>query len=85
MSTPDESPAGEEQLSMKDPSRKLKIAIVMDRFIPSRGGESYFSWLAQELSDRGHEVHVFAWSAKELGNIPTGGYTWTLSKASNEK
>jgi len=32
----------------------------MDRFLPSRGGESYFSWLARELSKRGHEVHVFA-------------------------
>jgi UDP-glucose:(heptosyl)LPS alpha-1,3-glucosyltransferase len=39
---------------------KLKIAIVLDRFLPSRGGESYFSWLAQELSKRGHEVHIFS-------------------------
>jgi UDP-glucose:(heptosyl)LPS alpha-1,3-glucosyltransferase len=41
-------------------SPKLKIAIVMDRFLPARGGESYFSWLADELSKRGHDVHVFA-------------------------
>jgi len=40
--------------------KKLKIAIILDRFLPSRGGESYFSWLAQELSKRGHDVHVFA-------------------------
>ena len=41
-------------------SRKLKIAIVLDRYLPSRGGESYFAWLAKELSGRGHEVHIFA-------------------------
>ena len=40
--------------------RRLKIAIVLDRFLPSRGGESYFPWLAKELSRRGHEVHIFA-------------------------
>jgi UDP-glucose:(heptosyl)LPS alpha-1,3-glucosyltransferase len=41
-------------------SRKLKIAIVLDWFLPSKGGESYLVWLADELSRRGHEVHVFA-------------------------
>lgn len=41
-------------------SRKLKIAFVLDRYLPSRGGESYFSWLAKELVSRGHEVHIFA-------------------------
>ena len=40
-------------------SRKLKIAFILDKYLPSRGGESYFSWLAQELSRRGHEVHIF--------------------------
>jgi UDP-glucose:(heptosyl)LPS alpha-1,3-glucosyltransferase len=70
---------------MKDSFRKLKIAIVMDRFVPSRGGESYFSWLAQELSDRGHEVHVFAWSAKEVDSagvqihlVPVWGHPRSL-------
>ena len=43
-----------------DQSRKLKIAFILDRFLPARGGENYFSWLAKELSKRGHEVHVFA-------------------------
>lgn len=47
-------------MESNDHSRKLKIAIILDRFIPSRGGENYFSWLANELSKRGHEVHVFA-------------------------
>jgi UDP-glucose:(heptosyl)LPS alpha-1,3-glucosyltransferase len=41
-------------------SRKLKIAFILDRFLPSRGGENYFSWLAEELASRGHEVHIFA-------------------------
>jgi UDP-glucose:(heptosyl)LPS alpha-1,3-glucosyltransferase len=49
-----------------DLSRKLKIAIVLDRFLPSRGGENYFSWLAKELSRRGHEVHVFATKAENI-------------------
>lgn len=40
--------------------RRLKIALVLDRFIPSSGGQSYFSFLAQELARRGHEVYVFA-------------------------
>jgi UDP-glucose:(heptosyl)LPS alpha-1,3-glucosyltransferase len=39
--------------------RKLKIAFVLDWFMPSRGGESYIVWLVGELSKRGHEVHVF--------------------------
>lgn len=51
---------------MNDLSRKLKIAIVLDRFLPSRGGESYFSWLAQELSKRGHEVHIFSRVTEEM-------------------
>ena len=41
-------------------SRKLKVAIVLDWFLPSKGGESYLVWLADELSRRGHEVDVFA-------------------------
>jgi UDP-glucose:(heptosyl)LPS alpha-1,3-glucosyltransferase len=47
-------------MDVTDQSRKLKIAIILDRFLPARGGENYFSWLAKELSRRGHEVHVFA-------------------------
>ena len=47
-------------------SRKLKIAFVLDRYLPSRGGESYFSWLAKELASRGHEVHIFATIGEEI-------------------
>lgn len=47
-------------------SRKLKIAFVLDRYLPSRGGESYFSWLAKELVSRGHEVHIFATIAEKI-------------------
>jgi UDP-glucose:(heptosyl)LPS alpha-1,3-glucosyltransferase len=32
----------------------------MERYAPSRGGERYFAWLARELAERGHDVHVFA-------------------------
>ena len=39
---------------------KLSIAIQLDKFLPSRGGERYFSFLAEELTRRGHDVHVFA-------------------------
>lgn len=45
--------------------RKLKIAIVLNRFFPSSGGQSYFSFLARELSIRGHEVYVFAAEAEK--------------------
>ncbi len=55
-----------------DRSQKLRIAIVLNRFLPSRGGESYFSWLAQELSKEGHDVHIFARVAEES---PGRGYT----------
>jgi len=47
-------------------SRKLKIAFVLDRYLPSRGGEIYFSWLAKELVSRGHEVHIFATIAEKI-------------------
>jgi UDP-glucose:(heptosyl)LPS alpha-1,3-glucosyltransferase len=40
--------------------RPLKIAILLDKFLPSRGGERYFSFLCEELAKRGHEVHLFA-------------------------
>jgi len=40
--------------------RPLRIAFLFDKFLPSRGGERYFSFLCQELAKRGHEVHVFA-------------------------
>lgn len=45
--------------------RKLKIAIVLNRFVPSSGGVSYFSFLADELSKRGHEVYIFASEAEK--------------------
>jgi len=36
------------------------VAIVLEWFLPSTGGQSYFSGLIKELVKRGHEVHVFA-------------------------
>jgi UDP-glucose:(heptosyl)LPS alpha-1,3-glucosyltransferase len=73
-------------MEVNDHSRKLKIAIVLDRFLPSRGGESYFSWLAQELSERGHEVHVFSRVTEEtngkeyrIHHIPVWRYPRSLA------
>jgi UDP-glucose:(heptosyl)LPS alpha-1,3-glucosyltransferase len=51
-----------------DGPRKLRIAILLDRFTPSRGGENYFSWLAGALSEKGHEVHVFAMKVEKGAN-----------------
>ncbi|MGD0232159.1 MAG: glycosyltransferase family 4 protein, partial [Syntrophorhabdales bacterium] len=48
----------------------LKIAILLDKFLPSRGGERYFSFLSEELARRGHEVHVFATEAEKLDGLP---------------
>ncbi len=48
----------------------LKIAIVLDKFLPSRGGERYFSFLCTELAKRGHEVHVFATEAEQTTGLP---------------
>lgn len=66
-------------------SRKLKIAFILDRYLPSRGGESYFSWLAKELASRGHEVHIFATTAEiipgmeyQLHQIPVLKYPHSL-------
>jgi UDP-glucose:(heptosyl)LPS alpha-1,3-glucosyltransferase len=50
--------------------RPLKIAILLDKFLPSRGGERYFSFLARELAQRGHEVHLFATKLEETGALP---------------
>lgn len=58
-------------METKDSFQKLKIAFVLDRFLPSRGGESYFAWLADELSRAGHDVHVFAIKIEEN---PTAAY-----------
>ena len=38
----------------------MHIAILLDKFLPSRGGERYFGFLAEELAQRGHDVHLFA-------------------------
>jgi len=72
-------------METKDSSRKLKIAFVLDRFLPSRGGESYFAWLADELSRAGHDVHVFAMKIEEnpaatyqTHVIPVWGYPRSL-------
>lgn len=66
-------------------SRKLKIAFILDRYLPSRGGESYFSWLAKELASRGHEVHIFATTGEtipgmeyQLHQIPVLKYPHSL-------
>jgi UDP-glucose:(heptosyl)LPS alpha-1,3-glucosyltransferase len=56
-------------------SRPLKIAIVLDKFLPSRGGERYFSFLCEELAKRGHEVHVFAMEAEQTRGLPYGVHT----------
>jgi UDP-glucose:(heptosyl)LPS alpha-1,3-glucosyltransferase len=44
----------------RESEHKLKIAFVLDKFLPSRGGERYFLFLMDELLKRGHEVHVCA-------------------------
>ncbi len=53
-------------------ARKLSIAIMLDRFLPSRGGERYFNLLAEELARRGHDVHFFATKLEDGG--PKGPY-----------
>lgn len=48
----------------------MKIAILLDKFLPSRGGERYFSFLTKELAAKGHEVHVFATKTEETDKLP---------------
>jgi UDP-glucose:(heptosyl)LPS alpha-1,3-glucosyltransferase len=50
--------------------RPLKIAILLDKFLPSRGGERYFSFLCEELAKRGHDVHLFATEAEAVAGLP---------------
>lgn len=47
----------------------LKIAILLDRFAPSRGGERYFSLLAEGLAQKGHDVHIFASEVEKASDI----------------
>jgi UDP-glucose:(heptosyl)LPS alpha-1,3-glucosyltransferase len=54
----------------KSGERKLSIAILLDKFLPSRGGERYFTFLAEELTRRGHDVHVFATQVEESADAP---------------
>jgi UDP-glucose:(heptosyl)LPS alpha-1,3-glucosyltransferase len=49
-------------------NRPLKIAILLDKFLPSRGGERYFSFLCEELARRGHDVHLFATEAEAVAS-----------------
>ena len=51
--------------SDKDSPRKMRIAFVLEWFLPTRGGESYFAWLAGELSKMGHDVHIYAIEAEK--------------------
>ncbi len=50
-------------------ARPLRIAIVLDKFLPSRGGERYFTFLCEELAKRGHDVHVFATQAEQTTGL----------------
>ena len=52
-------------MSETSTQRKLNIAILLDKFLPTRGGERYFSFLAEELARRGHDVHLFASKIEE--------------------
>ncbi len=62
-----------------DPSqRRLRIAILLEWFLPSTGGQSYFSGLVKELVKRGHDVHVFATEIEEASGQ---GYTIHLIPA----
>jgi UDP-glucose:(heptosyl)LPS alpha-1,3-glucosyltransferase len=54
-----------EDMEIQKSNRKLKVAFVLDRFLPSRGGERYFEGLANELSRAGHDVHFFAMAAEK--------------------
>lgn len=51
-------------------NRPLKIAILLDKFLPSRGGERYFSFLCEELAKRGHQVHLFATETEAVAGLP---------------
>ena len=57
-------------MAAQDKGRPLRIAILLDKFLPSRGGERYFSWLAEALARQGHEVHLFATEVEERADLP---------------
>lgn len=69
----------------QDKAGKLSVAFVFDRYHPDGRGEGYFSWLIEELSKRGHDVHVFAAMAKretakkyQLHRVPVFKYPRSL-------
>jgi UDP-glucose:(heptosyl)LPS alpha-1,3-glucosyltransferase len=50
----------------KPSSLPLRVAFIIDRFDPERGGaEAYLALLARFLRDRGHQVQVVCWRAVE--------------------
>lgn len=66
------------RVSLNHTQQRLTIAIVLERFLPSTGGQSYFSGLVKELAKRGHDVHVFA---TEIEETPGPYYTIHLIPA----
>ena len=59
-------------MTLSSKPSQLKIAIVLEKFLPSRGGERYFSLLAEELARMGHEVHVFAAFTERVSSCSYG-------------
>lgn len=51
---------------------------MLERFLPSTGGQNYFSGLVKELAKRGHDIHVFA---TEIEETPGPHYTMHLIPA----
>jgi UDP-glucose:(heptosyl)LPS alpha-1,3-glucosyltransferase len=48
------------------PSPPLRVAFIVDRYDPERGGaEAYLALLARFLRERGHQVQVVCWRAVE--------------------
>src|SRR5437867_5174529 len=53
------------------PGPPMKIGMIRQRYVASGGAERYLQAVAKELSDRGHEVHLFAnsWSAPDTATF----------------
>lgn len=60
--------------------RPLRIAILLDKFLPSRGGERYFSFLVSELARMGHDVHIFASKVEATDSLPYPVHLIPLAK-----
>jgi UDP-glucose:(heptosyl)LPS alpha-1,3-glucosyltransferase len=71
-----------DQPATYDPHRKLRVALVLERFDPAAGGLESWTWqFAHFLHERGHQVTIVASAFAEARDVPFGRqrFVWDAS------